>query len=89
MLYSIETKQDEPVYADTLEIIWHPLTLGRIYKLWYDHFMATGSDIIYQMQCIMTDIQAIWLADKTEVERMQHEKRPELRSLLIKFAEYI
>lgn len=71
------------------QIIWHPLTAWRIWKLWYDSFAITGSNIIHTMQCIMIDIQAMWLADKTEVERQRHQKRPELKELLIQFSNYL
>ena len=89
MLYSIETKQDEPVYADTLEIIWHPLTRGRIWQMWYNQFLEDGGNVIDTMQCIWLDLQSMWVADKTEIERMQQPKRPELRELLVQFSNYL
>lgn len=82
-------ESDLHTQLNEVEVIWHPLTAWRIRKLWYDNFTITGSNIIHTMQCIMMDIQAMWLADKTEVERQRHDKRPELKELLIQFSNYL
>lgn len=82
------------VFLEQAEIIWHALTWGRIEYLsngrwkyteeWFDdNRFNSWQDIVTLLD---TDPR---LYDQTEIERMTSPKRPELRELLVKFAEYI
>jgi len=79
------------------DILWHPLTWWRIEHLsdlhWTEqmHPNATLDAIQEQYDTIhMIDIFLTWyfLKDQNELQRMEHEKRPELKELLIQFASY-
>lgn len=75
------TKEDE-----WIEIIWHPLTRWRI-----DHLDDNIENIDSYNICryIWAILRESHLLDKSEIERMQHEKRPELKELLIQFSNYL
>lgn len=71
-------------------IIWHPLTLWRIYHIYWNVNQWNRDLAFYEVRHAIEQ----WLVDnnrldKSELERMQHEKRPELRELLIKFSNYL
>lgn len=67
-------------------IIWHPLTRWRI-----DHLDDNIENIDSYNICryIWARLRESHLLDKTEIERMQHEKRPELKELLVLVSNYI
>lgn len=67
-------------------IIWHPLTRWRI-----DHLDDNIENIDSYNICryIWARLRESHLLDKSEIERMQHEKRPELKELLVLFSNYI
>jgi len=80
------------------EIIWHPLTRGRLChlgypKLWNNKVHSREDTRCEEMWKLLINIEDLLLDmqsfDKTEIERMTSPKRPELRELLVKFAEYI
>lgn len=68
------------------KIIWHPLTRWRI-----DHLDDNIENIDSYNICryIWARLRESHLLDKSEIERMQHEKRPELKELLLKFSNYL
>lgn len=69
-------------------ILWHPLTRGRITYLAQIHSDWWDLDnISSQVLDIFDDNRELY--DQNELQRMTSPKRPELRELLIKFAEYI
>lgn len=80
------------------EIIWHPLTWWRIQLLMVNmepslekRIKSNGLDI--------EELDLVWwlykifkenlLYDQNELQRMEHEKRPELKKLLMQFADYL
>jgi len=79
-------------------IIWHPLTWGRLCHLGYPKLLNNKVHsredtrceemwkLLINIEDLLLDMQSF---DQNELQRMQHEKRPKLRELLIKFAEYI
>lgn len=79
-------------------ILWHPLTRGRIQLLMVG-MEATLTEKMILNGVWIEEVEIVgWLYrifkentlyDQTEIERMTSPKRPELRELLIKFAEYI
>lgn len=68
------------------KVIWHPLTRWRI-----DHLDDNIENIDSYNICryIWARLRESHLLDKSEIERMQHEKRPELKELLIQFSNYL
>lgn len=72
-------------------IVGHPLTRWRICHLhnkleleWNDQYEAW--DAFVDMEILMDNYS---LYDQTELEWQKSEKRPELRSLLIQFSNYL
>lgn len=82
------TKEDE-----WIEIIWHPLTRWRIEHCYRDnypinkpvHKYITMRTLIYRW--FESNRETAY--NQSELERMQHEKRPELKELLLKFSNYL
>lgn len=72
------------------QIIWHPLTLWRIYHIYWNVNQWNRDLAFYEVRHAIEQ----WLVDnnrldKSELERMQHEKRPELKKHLIQFSNYL
>lgn len=74
-------------------IIWHPLTRWRIEYLVTNHKASPdeNKDLLYRI-CINKILDIFTfnnkLFDKTELERMQYDKRNELYPLLVEFSTY-
>ena len=80
-------------WFDTQEMIWHPLTYWRIYSLSYKLRNTKSWKVADEILYNKTDIERILkendLIDKSELERQTHEKRSELKELLIQFSNYL
>lgn len=86
-------------YIKKTEIIWHPLTRWRLYQLWHwrkPAYLEVGepeydrneyNKFYLCFENIKDIFYTIWF-DKTEIERMKHDKRNELYLLLIEFVQY-
>lgn len=61
----------------------NPITRWRIFRLYRMRDMDIYNDL-HKFFCEYDD-----LADKSEIERMKHERRPELKELLIQFSNYL
>lgn len=78
---------------------WHPLTRWRLYQLWHwrkPAYLEVGepeydrneyNKFYLCFENIKDIFYTIWF-DKTEIERMKHDKRNELYLLLIEFVQY-
>lgn len=75
--------------GEKCEIIWHPLTRWRIEH----YYKNNGTDYKYTQIYIKIRTRFENSREKaynqSELERMQHEKRPELKELLIQFSNYL
>lgn len=79
-------------------IIWHPLTRWRICYLhqslqkrddWYDHPDLSEKHPNTLLEGMYYLFDTYGLYDQNELQRMQYEKRPELKELLIQFSNYL
>ncbi len=96
--------QEEIFIHDVKNIIWHPLTRGRIIHLsetievwpWKRGDMDTMDERVANIEkwvSIFGSIK-IFLAnhklyDQNELQRITSEKRPELKKLLVEFSKYL
>ncbi len=87
------------LYGEKYEIIWHPLTRWRLSKIFREkkilEIKSNWTKIIdenfwklYYLIKLRFD-NNVYMYDQSELERMQHEKRPELEKLLIQFTNYL
>lgn len=68
------------------KILGHPLVRGRIEHLDDNIENIDSYNICRYIWAILRESH---LLDKSEIERMQHENRPELKELLIQFSNYL
>ena len=71
--------------GEKCEIIWHPLTRWRIEYL--HHTKNNDTDEYWSIHELFLFNPELY--NQSELERMQHEKRPQLRELLIQFSNYL
>lgn len=71
--------------GEKCEIIWHPLTRWRIEYL--HHTKNNDTDEYWSIHELFLFNPELY--NQSELERMQHEKRPELKELLLKFSNYL
>lgn len=73
------------------KIIWHPLTLWRIEHIYWSIDKENRYDKLFVelKHLILKWIVDNNIIDKSELERMQHEKWPELKELLLQFSNYL
>ena len=66
-------------------IIWHPLTRWRIEYL--HHTKNDNTEEYWYILSLLRDNPELY--NQSELERQTHEKRPELKKLLIQFSNYL
>ncbi len=78
-------------YWKNIEIIWHSINWWRIEHVYMNvdkekRFDRLFIELKHQMFKWIVDNNLI---DQSELERQTHEKRPELKSLLMQFSNYL
>lgn len=85
----IDKVGDNPQWMIKYKILWHPLTRWRIEH----YYRNNGTDYKYTLIYIQIHTRfensRKTAYNQSELERMQHEKRPELKELLIQFSNYL
>lgn len=76
------------IEAEWAEVMWHPLTYWQIC---YKHRIDGGDDerSAYFNAIVMIFHEFPELYNQDETEWIKHEKRPELKNLLMTFSNYI